>query len=296
MNQQPEMNMNKKLSISLALVSGLLGLASACKNQQNESKPIRDIPLSRVVRIPAQFLPADTSRAALRQNPGVLTVTPKHEDELPQGPDGFEVLQDGGFVITDPLQRRLVFYDSLGNYNAAWPIGFAANSVTGLANGEFEVRQANSGEIFLFDKNGRPQPSRSRARSRGTGSKPDEARLLDLNRGVIARPRTRGSAAGDLQINFKSDSTQMISLQNLGTDSRGNTYVALEAARGSDAIDVQKIIRKYAGNNELLGQITGIPLDYYLPPVDEFRLRAGRVYQLLPQEKEVLINIWNTNE
>jgi hypothetical protein len=281
--------MNDKRFHWLCLFICCLGMAACSKQRDDSTTQIRRVAVSRVVKIPAQFW---TSNIAARQNPGVLTVTQKSEDELPQGPEGFEVLPDGGFAITDPLQRRLVFYDSLGDFRAAWPIGFAANSVTALPGGAMELRDAKSGEIVLFDAAGQRLSARAAVRSRGAGA---DARLLELNRGVIARPRTRGSAPGDLQVDFASDSSQMVSLQNLGVDAGGNTYVALEAARGSDVIDIQKIIRKYAADNTLICQITDIPLDYYVPPVNEFRIRAGQVYQLLPQEKEVIINIWNTN-
>jgi hypothetical protein len=154
---------NKNLLEVLLFICLLL---SSCQNKSadNSTQTVRAISVSRVVKIPAQFW---TSNIAARQNPGVLTVTQKSEDELPQGPEGFEVLPDGGFAITDPLQRRLVFYDSLGNFRAEWPIGFAANSVTALPGGEMELRDAKSGEIVLFDAAGQRLSSRVAARSRG---------------------------------------------------------------------------------------------------------------------------------
>jgi hypothetical protein len=69
------------------------------------------------------------------------------------------------------------------------------------------------------------------------------------NRGQIAISETRSGGPGPLDVSFESDSTTMISLESLGTDDRGFTYVALETTPSGDAaqpIVVNKIIRKYS--------------------------------------------------
>lgn len=288
--------MHKNESLYLMLLCGLILTCCVKQRQEDAAQKIRNITRSRVVKIPVHLLTSDTSRAALRQNPGALTMTPGAQDELPRGPESFDVLDDGGLVITDPLQQRLVFYDSLGNYQAEWPIGFAANSVRLMESGVLEVRKANSNNFYRIDDSGDPRPAPAMERRRGGVDDRGEAHLLGRNRGRILRPQTRGAEGGTLEINFESDSTQMISLQSLGTDHRGFTYVALETTRGaSDFIDIIKIIRKYAADGKVVGQITDIPLEYDVHPTDEFRVHDGMVYQLMPQKAEVKINIWNTN-
>lgn len=266
-----------------------------CSKRQ-ETPSVRTISLTRTIRIPAQIMTSDTALAPWRLNAGLLTTTGGGEDELPQGPESFEVLPDGGFVIADPLQRRVVFYDSLGNYVTVWPIGLAVNSITLREGGEFAVRQANSGDYFFVDQRGQVLPQSAQPRRRGGNTAPAEARLLDRNRGRIGEPRARGATGGGIEIAFDSDTTQMVSLQNLGTDAQGNVYAVLEITQGnSAAIDVRKIVRKYSAAGRLIAEILDLPLEAEIAPVDELRLHRGCVYQLVPARTEVRINVWDTN-
>ena len=266
-----------------------------CSKRQ-ETPSVRTISLTRTIRIPAQIMTSDTALAPWRLNAGLLTTTGGGEDELPQGPESFEVLPDGGFVIADPLQRRVVFYDSLGNYVTVWPIGLAVNSITLREGGEFAVRQANSGDYFFVDQRGQVLPQSAQPRRRGGNTAPAEARLLNRNRGRIGEPRARGTTGGGIEIAFDSDTTQMVSLQNLGTDAQGNVYAVLEITQGnSAAIDVRKIVRKYSAAGRLIAEILDLPLEAEIAPVDELRLHRGCVYQLVPARTEVRINVWDTN-
>jgi hypothetical protein len=269
-----------------------LMLAACAKDQR---RPILTFPLSRVVKIPTGLFTADTSRSALRQNPALLAMTGGAEDELPQGPEGFEVLDDGSFAITDPLQQRLAFYDSLGVFREAWPIGFAANSVALLDDGTLEVRKANSNDSYHLDSSRQPRLVAA-AGGRGEETAAAEVRLLDGKHAVISASRTRGEAASSLKVDFESDSTRMISLQKLDSDPQGFVYVAIETAASTEFVEVNKIVRKYAADGSLIGQIIDIPLDYEVYPTHEFRVRNGRVYHLLPKQGEVTIRMWNTNQ
>ena len=277
-------------------VGMLLPFFSIACSKRQETPSVRTIPLTRTIRIPAQIMTSDTALAPWRLNAGLLTTTGGGEDELPQGPESFEVLPDGGFVIADPLQRRVVFYDSLGNYVTVWPIGLAVNSITLREGGEFAVRQANSGDYFFVDQRGQVLPQSAQPRRRGGNTAPAEARLLERNRGRIGEPRARGATGGGIEIAFDSDTTQMVSLQNLGTDAQGNVYAVLEITQGnSAAIDVRKIVRKYSAAGRLIAEILDLPLEAEIAPVDELRLRRGCVYQLVPARTEVRINVWDTN-
>lgn len=260
------------------------------------AQPQRRVTLTRVVRIPVRVLTADTSRAALRENPGVLTLTSGAADELPQGPTGFEVLAGGGLVITDPLERRLVFYDSLGNFLRELRTGFAAATIARLPNDELEVSEATSGSFYALEQNGQFRLVADSLR-RLSAQAQDQARLLNSQRGLIIRAGALGGVADTLVIDFDgAGGAQMVSLQSLGQEARGDTYVALEITSGaSEAVAVQKRIRRYAADGTWLVEITDLPLDYFVTPEEEFRVRNGVVYQLLPRSNEVLINIWDTN-
>lgn len=279
--------MNKYKTIFFIFI-GIL-LTQLCCNTSKQDIPI--ISKSRVVRIPFQMLSSITPESML-ENPGALTISESGEDELPQGPQSFDVLHDGGFAITDPLQRRIVFYDRSGKYLEAWQIGFPASRVRIIDDAFLEVVKATSGDTILLDDNGQIYPARSRTRDQLSIPNRGETKLVRLNRGVISRPRTRGQEPGTLEINFQSDTTRMIALQDLGMDKEGNSYVAMETTHGTDTIDIIKLIRKYSPGGNILGQINDISLDYYIHPVDEFRIKNGQIYQMQPKQNELLINVW----
>lgn len=276
-----------KKEILLFLVIAFFVLMNQCR--QKETRPsYRVLSVQRVIQIPIQRLeelPTDT----LSIKPEYLTVDVGAEDELPQGPQSFEVLEDGGLVIADPLRQRIVFYDSLGNYIDAWHIGFSANHVARMEDGFLNVVSATTGESFLLDETGRLSLLPS---SRGEQADERTTKMLGLNKGVIAGPKTRGAQSPAIEINFSSDSTQMISMQNLGVDAEGNTYVALETTHGQETIDIIKYIRIYSADGKLLYQINDISLDYYIHPNDEFRIKNGMIYQMQPRQSELLIQLW----
>lgn len=277
----------------LFLVVVLFIITSLMHCKKSEQK-FSIISMSRTIRVPVQML-STLTKDTFREHLEALTLSEGGEDELPQGPQSFGVLHNGSFVIADPLQRRVVFYDSLGQYLEAWEIGFPVSRVTWRENDYLEVIKATTGDTLLMDDTGQLYPSNLRARSVLPQANLGETKLLGLNRGVISRPRTRGQEPGILEINFKSDSTRMISLQDLGMDTGGNTFVAMETTHGKDTIDIIKYIRKYSADGKILCQINDIPFDYYVHPEDEFRIKKGLVYQMQPKQSELRINVWNTN-
>ncbi len=87
----------------------------------------------------------------------------------------------------------------------------------------------------------------------------------------------------------------MASIEKLGRDAKGRVYVAIETPIAGDEIAVRKVIRKYAADGTLLAEIRDVPLDYFVEPVREFRIKGdGKVYQLAPGANLVSINIWDT--
>lgn len=246
---------------------------------------VRQVAVSRTVEIPVQVYAADG--AAL--DPQALTVTAGAEDELPQGPTSFDVLPDGGFVISDPLRERLVYYDSMGKFIREEALGIAAGSVRSV-EGEIRVEMLYGEEVFRVTGAGRLEPLDNQPRQ------PEpQARRLGANRGMIARAVSAPGGADTLQIDFQSNTETLVSLQSLGTDAAGNTYVALEATSGGEPIRVRKIIRKYGPDKNLAARIEDISLDYFALPIDLFRARDGRVYQMAVQRDRVVIYVWDTN-
>ncbi|HXJ93696.1 MAG TPA: hypothetical protein VMT20_12660 [Terriglobia bacterium] len=251
---------------------------------------VREVSLTRVVRMPVVMLNTQGSSGPANQAPGALTLSPGATDELPEGPDGFDVLDDGTLLITDPLRDRLAVYDSQGAFKREWKLGFPADSVTAIPNGLVLIRDATTGELHAFDREGQPKPA-------ATAVLPEreQARLLTAKSGVVGRPATAGGPGGPLQVQFDRAGLRLLSLEGLATDGAGNTYVALETTAGGETIDVNKYVRRYNAHGELVAEISDMKVDYYVRPVDELRVHKGVVYQLMSTRSEVRVNVWDTN-
>src|SRR5215475_15956307 len=98
-------------TILLPLLLLLLNDNSVVQLQAQSSTPT--IALSRVLRIPLTALGAGGPTHA---GPANLTVSKGAKDEPPEGPDGFDVFDDGSLLITDPLRKRLALFDSSSKF------------------------------------------------------------------------------------------------------------------------------------------------------------------------------------
>jgi hypothetical protein len=280
--------------ILLFLLSGLLACDSP--GVRPELAPsLCTIPLTQVVRIPVSTLTAQETVESLNVAPATLMISPGATDELAEGPVGFDVLEDGSLLITDPLRSRICSFDSEGKFRKAWKIGFAADNLTVLANDLVLVREASTGKLHAFDWEGQ-------ARSAEGVTPPERADgqvVTGQNRGTIIRPAIDKGHLGPLEIRFDKPGLTLLSLESLTTDQKGDTYVALETTTSGgspDAINLNKYVRRYSSDGKLLCEIADIPLDYYVPPVDELRVHKGLVYQLQTTRSEVRVNMWNTNQ
>jgi hypothetical protein len=285
--------------VSMAQPFGLilLLLISSAAIHGQESSPrgdqqVKRIPLTRTLRFPvlnaldASGLPSPGNRAAMAIWPGAT-------DEPPEGPSGFDVFADGSLVVTDPLSRRLVLYDSQGMFKQAWEIGFRPDSVTVTQDGLMLVREANTGQTHIFDREGK---TRSGEVARLPVQR--QAHVLSRNSGTVPSAFPNGPAGGLISVRFEEPGSALLSLESLATDPDRGTFVAIEttAPQGtSDGINVKKTVRRYSPQGTLLSETSAIPLDYYVLPVDELRVRNGIIYQLMTTRSEVRINEWNTN-
>lgn len=195
-------------------------------------------------------------------------------------------------MISDPLRQRISLFDSQGRFRQAWKIGFAADSINVLPNDLVLVRQASTGQLHVFDHEGhqlsavrppRPEPTKAR---------------VSAGNGTVIRPATGLDKGGRFEVPLGRPGLTLLSLQVLATDRAGNTYVALETTAGGDVsggITINKFVRKYAADGRLVCEVERIPLDYYVTPVDELRIRNNIVYQLMTTSSDVLINEWVAN-
>ena len=71
--------------------------------------------------------------------------------------------------------------------------------------------------------------------------------------------------------------------------------MALKTTSGSDAVEVRKSVRKFGPDGAVICETSNMPLDYFIRPTDEIRVRKGVVYELASTESELQINTWDTN-
>jgi|HubBroStandDraft_6_1064221.scaffolds.fasta_scaffold60017_3 hypothetical protein len=257
------------------------------------AKQARKVPLTRTVKLPVIQLSSPNANEK-QGNPAALEVWPGAEDELPEGPSGFDVFADGSFVIADPLSLRLVVYDAQGNFKRALPVGFAADSVTVTNEGMILAREANTDAVHPLDREGKPLEQAPKL-----SPMPEATLVRGENKGSISVGASPGLPAGTLAVRFDEKGSTMVSLQAIGTDSGLGIFVALEATvpeGGTDGIDVRKMVQRYSPQGVLVAESAWIPLDYFVPPVDELRVRKGIVYQLMTTRTEVRVNEWDMNE
>jgi hypothetical protein len=285
------------LACAAALAAGCSGKETAT-NAPPQAAPAKASPLSltRSVTIPAAVVP---DPATVQGNPGALTLSEGGDDELPEGPTTFDVLSDGGFVIADPLRQRLVFYDSSGKFRFDLLIHFPAERVRALPYNALSVVRYQTGERYIYqaDSAGQYQPPRLAAANDPDPDAADAgvAKLETRNLATVNAVPSPNTETVPVPVRFDAVGEEMVSVRRLGLDARLRTYVAIEAAFPGQRVDARTIVRKYTGQGEPLIEIADIPLDYFAHPVDEFRMRDGILYQLMPKASEVRINMWDTN-
>ncbi len=282
--------MIRRVTIFLLAFMGLLAADISARKLNPGDSNIHKYTLTRSVSIPLTTLaPVKSAEAEWNADRGALLASPGAEDELPEGPNGFDVLEDGSLLISDPLRDRIAVFDPDGKLRQSWKLDFAPDSVTLVSHEVVVVRDAATGQLHGFGVDGR-----SRSLPEGAPPKQGEVQLKSRNNAILRRPAVNGKPAVKLQIDFDRAGLSLLSVEEVGIDKDGNTYVALESTAGGDEVNVQKDVRKYSAGGQLLGEIAQIPLEYYIPPVNELRVRNGVVYQLKTSKSDVRINMWDT--
>ncbi len=272
----------------LCLLMSLALPVANCSLVQEAARPVAPGQF-RLIRLPVLILGQEAPGPAEAR----LTLSIGTDDELPQGPQGFEVLPDESIVVTDPLAHRLAIFDGQGDFLRAFDIGFAADSVR-FEDSLLLIRRAFTGEEYSLDLTGNLPPQlRGRARDLAGG---DRALMVEPGVGEITPSSARGLEQASFPVRMNGDENPLISLRYLGSDKNGFHYVALETAEVGDAVEVAKRLRKYGPNGELIAEAPDIPNDYFVSPVDEFRLHGQSVFHLVPLRNEVRIEIWETGD
>jgi hypothetical protein len=283
---------------ALAVAAGCSSKDASTPKTAPAAAPVKAaaISLTRSVTIPSRVV-ADPAVAP--GDAAILTMSEGGDDEPPEGPTTFDVLPDGGFVVADPLRQRIVFYDAAGKFRFDLLIYFSAEQLRVLPNNALSIVRYQTGERYVFeaDSSGHYGAPRLATDRDPDPDKADSgvARLESGSQAIVQPLPAPGTETAPIAVRFEAVGENMVSVRRLGSDARQRTYVAIEAAFAGQRVDVRKIVRKYAGNGENLVEILDIPLDYSVHPVDEFRMRDGVLYQLMPKASEVRINIWDTN-
>ena len=249
----------------------------------------RQIPLTRTIRIPvAQITKADQG---LPSASPTLGIWPGATDELAEGPNGFDVLRDGSLVISDPLLHRAAVFNASGAFTKAWPMDFAPDSITVTSDDLVLIRDAGTGDVHVFSRDGTPRA--------GPTPKPPPLPETTVARGQNTGTVSMGPTSGSsFSVRLNSPGIMLLSLQPIAADPALGIFVALETTApeaGADTINVRKIVRRYSPTGALLAETMPLPLDYFVPPVNELRVRNGVVYQLLTLRNQVVVNEWDTN-
>jgi hypothetical protein len=121
-----------------------------------------------------------------------------------------------------------------------------------------------------------------------------QARVTSGTSGMILGA---GSDKRSLPVHYEEQGSSLLSLESVADDRDRGSFVALETSvpENNDAINVRKLVRRYSVTGVLLSESSPLPLDYYIQPVDEIRVRKGVIYQLMTTPTEVRINEWDTN-
>lgn len=248
----------------------------------------RQIPLTRSLKIPVTQL--TTPDQAPPSASSSLGIWPGATDELPEGPNGFDVLRDGSVVISDPLLHRVVVFNAGGSFTKAWPTDFAPDSITVTSDDLLLVRDAGTGDVHVFSRDGTPR--------QGVAPRPPQLPDAQVIRGQNTGTISSSTPGGTFAVHLDQPGIILLSLQPIARDPALGIFVALETTApeaAADTINVRKIVRRYSPAGALLAETHPLPLDYFVPPVNELRVRNGVVYQLLTLKDQLLINEWDTN-
>ncbi len=293
--------------LSVTLAATILSTAGCLQQRHMAVTP--ELTLVETVELPTRILQSDEFIDTYGENE--LVILDGGEDELPIGPQGFDVLDGGGFVVADPLRSRLAFFDSTGTYLASCRLELPAMSVTRVGN-QFEVRDLKSGKWYrarLLEGEVGSECIVEDAPEGSVGVRAaEEGGDATLNRSLPNTGTidwTVGSRADrtPLQVTWESDTTNMVSLQGIGpvagsTRALGDELmvVAVEAARSAETIQLTKEIQVYDTSNRLVASVPNLSIDYLIAPVNEFRVHGTRLYQFYPKREGIRINVWSLDD
>jgi hypothetical protein len=119
----------------------------------------------------------------------------------------------------------------------------------------------------------------------------ESAVLHSPTEGLVTR--TLAGKPSSFRVVFDGDGERLASIQSLGTDSTGYTYVLLEVGKLAPGLHIRRIARKYAADGHIAAEVRDIPNQRDVSPTAEFRVRDGVLYQLVVAANQTSINQWD---
>jgi hypothetical protein len=262
---------------------------------------------ARRVHEPETYNPAIVLAVKYGDATGQLGFVAGGSDQRPLGPLSFAVEADGSSIaILDSVKQRVATFDRYG----------ALHSIIADVHGT-DVAFMDNG-IGVLDTATATLVIHSGGRSREIGVSTEQSKLsVDAATGVVSF-RERRVSTTSLNADALSPGTEVLrvddhggeirtvsgstipvraaktfgSIDLVGSDKRGNIFVAVEQLLPGPVIDVIKEVRKYSPSGELRAVIP-IDIDYAVHPRREFVLDGeGVLYHLRPLADAVVIERW----
>jgi hypothetical protein len=237
--------------------------------------------ITRTVTLPVQITEPESAGSLPN---GTLAATSGGPDELPEGPNAFAVLANSGLAVSDPVRRRIAIFDNQGAFQREIPTVVAVDRLIADPSGSLLAHGATADDWRRFDPQGRAAPEPTSA-----PAEPPPARLAAPNQAFAT------AAGHDIPIKYEEGGSRLASVENLGSDPKGNIYVALEIGDAQESVQVRKIVRKYSPQGAQIAEIRDIPLDGEIRANDDLRLHGESVYQMVARKDRVRINMWDTS-
>lgn len=278
-------------SASAALIAAVV-TAAACSRQESPQVAAPRVSELTPIRLPVRYAAPHEDPAC---DPSVtsLTIRVAREEQLPEGPQSFAVVDGSTFVVADPLHERLAFFTREGTFQRAICVGAPVAEIEVAGKGQLRIRKAGDPSARVIDHDGRTVPA---AQLESADAQPEP--MLTSDRSAVVRWKSAaetgaGQQPAQIEIGLDDVARRLASVQVIAEE-RGNTYVSLESTGSSPRAPpvVGITVRRYSRAGALESEVTGISADYYIAPTTPFRVVDGVLYQLFSTEKELLIRAW----
>ena len=203
-------------------------------------------------------------------------------DQLPEGPQSFEVLKNGTILITDPLWPRIAVLRD-GKIVGAVKLNAPVERIAADSSGKLMMQSPFSDEFQLsaepwrFDSFG-SLPRRD-ASGRAVKAENGGGRIVDV----------RG-AKEDIKV--KAPVLPLLALRRIPSDDEF-VYVLLQSKRASNPIQIAQIVRKYSKDDQEVCELSMPSSVAYIRPLDEFRVTDGKLYRMVPSNEDLAFSVWD---